>query len=80
MILGERSFSPTFLKGAPDTRVVVLLHAEGFHAHSFTVPSLGIDITIPPGGTAEVPITIPAGPTTLFYCRFHGPVLPLVTP
>src|SRR3954469_23637943 len=71
VVLGDRSFDPTYVKGPAGARFVVHLRAEGFHAHSFTVPSLGIDVTVPPGGTADVPVTIPANPSTVFYCRFH---------
>jgi plastocyanin len=71
VVLGERSFSPTFLRGPAGTRFLVHLQAEGFHAHSFTVPSLGIDVTLAPGSVTDVPITIPAASTSIFFCRFH---------
>jgi plastocyanin len=74
VVLGARSFNPTFLRGPAGTRFLVHLQAEGFHAHSFTVPSLGIDVTLPPGGVADVSITIPEAATSVFYCRFHRPL------
>jgi|SRR5947209_6202585 len=71
VVLGARSFNPTFLRAPAGTRFVVHLQAEGFSAHSFTVPSLGIDVTVPPGGVADVSITVPDAATSVFYCRFH---------
>src|SRR5689334_19399645 len=70
MQLEETAFSPTFVVSSPGAHLTIELHDQGFHAHTFTVPSLGIDLTLAPNSTTAVPITLPASGVVPFYCRF----------
>jgi plastocyanin len=71
--MDDNYFSPTILKGTPGQSLTVDLHNEGKMAHTFTLPSEGVDTVVQPGKEATVHITFPrSGGRVLFYCRFHA--------
>jgi len=71
MLLEDTSFSPTFIRASPGSHFTIALHDQGFHAHTFTVPALGIDLTLAPNTTTNVDITVPPSGVVVYECRFH---------
>jgi plastocyanin len=65
-------FKPTFPKAKLGSNVSVKLKNEGKTQHTFTIPSLGVDIVLDAGKSATVDVTLPADGALGFYCRFHG--------
>ena len=70
--LGSTSFAPTFVKGPSGARIVLHLQNEGYHAHTFTAPALGVDVVLAPGQVADVPVKLPDPGTVRFECTFHS--------
>lgn len=54
-----------------DRPVAVTLRNEDVLAHTFTVPEVGIDVTMPPESTRSVVLEIPRGRYTV-YCKPHA--------
>jgi plastocyanin len=73
VLLEDTSFSPTFMYVTPGSHFSILLHDQGFHAHTFTVPELGIDVTLAPNTSMTIPVDIPSTSVVPFECRFHKP-------
>jgi plastocyanin len=73
VLLEDTSFSPTFMYVTPGSHFSILLHDQGFHAHNFTVPELGIDVTLAPNTSMTIPVDIPSTSVIPFECRFHKP-------
>jgi plastocyanin len=71
LLLEDVSYSPTFIVGPPGGRVTLSLHDQGFHAHTFTAPDFGIDLTLAPNTSQTVTVTLPRSGVVSFYCRFH---------
>ncbi|MFL5796936.1 MAG: cupredoxin domain-containing protein [Actinomycetota bacterium] len=49
----------------------VVLRNESVQAHTFTSPELGVDVTVEPGQSRTVTVTVPTAGQYGFYCRFH---------
>ena len=65
-------FGPTVIEATPGQTFKVELFNEGGAPHTFTVDSLGIDVTLAPEERKEVSITAPSAAGTVpFYCKFH---------
>jgi plastocyanin len=65
-------FGPNVIKATPGQTFKVALANEGGATHTFTIDSLGIDVTLAPEQKMDVTITAPsAAGTVQFYCRFH---------
>jgi plastocyanin len=65
-------FGPTVIEATAGQTFKVELFNEGEVPHTFTVDSLGVDVTLAPQEKKEVTITAPsAAGTVLFYCKFH---------
>jgi plastocyanin len=65
-------FSPTFLKGGTAGATITLhLKNEGKSPHTFTSTALGADVTVSPGQTTDVQITLPQSGASEFHCTFH---------
>ena len=60
----------TYVVPADEAATIVVRNSDAF-VHTFTVPELGIDEVVPPGGDAVVELTAPAGTHTL-YCKPHA--------
>jgi hypothetical protein len=73
VLLEDTSFSPTFMYVTAGSHFSILLHDQGFHAHTFTVPELGIDVTLAPNTSMTIPVDIPSTTVIPFECRFHKP-------
>jgi plastocyanin len=71
VLLEDTSFSPTFMYVTAGSHFSIALHDQGFHAHTFTVPSLGIDVTLAPNASMTIPVDVPSSGTVPFECRFH---------
>ena len=69
--LADRSFTPHQVHGnAGDT--VALTFMGGTEQHTFTVSSLGIDVTIAAGETKQFSFVMPVDGEVPFFCRLHG--------
>ena len=65
-------FGPTVIEATAGQTFKVELFNEGETPHTFTVDSLGIDVTLAPEERKEVSITAPSAAGTVpFYCKFH---------
>ena len=65
-------FGPNVIEATPGQSFKVELKNEGSAPHTFTIDSLGVDVTVAPGQTGEATVTAPAAAGTVqFYCRFH---------
>ena len=65
-------FGPTVIKATPGQAFTVALVNDGEAPHTFTIDSLGIDVTLSPEQRMNVTINAPATAGTVpFYCKFH---------
>jgi plastocyanin len=65
-------FGPNVIEATPGQVFKIDLANEGSAPHTFTIDSLGIDVTVAPDAKAEVSVTAPAGAGNVeFYCKFH---------
>jgi plastocyanin len=64
-------FGPTVITGSAGQQLTVALKNEGTVAHTFTIPSLNVDVELQPDQTKDVQLTFPSSGFTEFYCRFH---------
>ncbi|MEA2828109.1 MAG: hypothetical protein QOG43_2548 [Actinomycetota bacterium] len=65
-------FGPNVIEATPGQVFKVDLANEGSAPHTFTIDSLGIDVTVAPDQKMEVSVTAPATAGNLeFYCKFH---------
>jgi len=69
--LAGRSFEPHQIHGNVGDTVIVTLVGES-QQHTFTIDSLGVDVTVPAKATRVVQFKPTAEGITPFYCRFHG--------
>ena len=67
-------FSPAALRGHPGQRLRVRVENTSSTLHNLTVPALGLDRDLPPGGRVEVDLEVPASGVLPFHCKFHGPL------
>ncbi|MBA3268285.1 MAG: cupredoxin domain-containing protein [Acidimicrobiia bacterium] len=64
-------FGPTFVSAGSGQSFTIQLKNEGSARHTFTSPSLGLDLELAPGATRTVSATAPATGSAEFHCRFH---------
>lgn len=64
-------FGPTFVKAPGGQTVEVQLENEGTTAHTFTIDSQNIDVTLQPGDEQTVEVKLPTSGQVVFYCKFH---------
>ncbi|MEA3075916.1 MAG: hypothetical protein QOF60_824 [Actinomycetota bacterium] len=64
-------FKPSSVNVKGGTTVKVTLKNEGSTAHTFTIASPAVDVTVDPGKTATAEVAVPASGTVPFFCRFH---------
>ena len=65
------SFSPSELDGTAGQTLQVTVTNEGPSAHTFTIDSEQINVTLQPGQSQEVTVTFPQSGSVEFYCTFH---------
>jgi plastocyanin len=65
-------FNPTFIQVKGGQTLRIKLHNEGSAAHTFTSRLLNVDREVPPGGRAELSVTLPQTGPVAFSCRFHS--------
>ena len=65
-------FSPTFLRGRPGQKLMLVVESEARTLHNISISSLGIDKDIPPKGKVQFEVTFPASGVLAFTCKFHG--------
>jgi YVTN family beta-propeller protein len=65
-------FAPTFLRGKPGQKVMLVVESEARTLHNISISSLGIDKDIPPKGKVQFEVTFPASGVLAFSCKFHG--------
>jgi plastocyanin len=64
-------FKPSSVDVKGGTTITVNLKNEGSTAHTFTIESPAVDVTVDAGKTATAEVALPASGTVAFYCRFH---------
>jgi plastocyanin len=64
-------FSPDTLIGSANQKLTLTIDNKGTAAHTFTIESENIDVTLTPGTSQTVKITFPKSGSTQFVCRFH---------
>ncbi len=64
-------FNPTFITATAGQKFTVELKNEGTARHTFTSPTAGVDLELPPGASRTVTLTAPATGSVEFHCRFH---------
>jgi plastocyanin len=64
-------FGPTVITGSSGQKLTVELKNEGTVAHTFTIPSMNVDVELQPDQTKDVQLTFPSSGFAEFYCRFH---------
>ena len=69
--LDDFYFAPTFITAKSGQKFSVSLKNEGDTRHTFSSPTLGIDIELAPGDSRTVSVDAPEGGFTEFHCRFH---------
>ena len=69
--MDDSYFEPTVLSGEAGQTLGVELTNEGSNQHTFTIDSLGVDVSLSGGETGEAEVTFPDAGALLFYCQFH---------
>jgi plastocyanin len=64
-------FKPSSVDVKGGTTITVNLKNDGSAAHTFTIDSPAVDVTVDPGKTGTAEVALPASGTVAFYCRFH---------
>jgi plastocyanin len=64
-------FDPTYIEASAREQFAIELFNEGTTRHTFTSPSLGVDLELAAGDRRTVTITAPASGHAVFFCRFH---------
>ena len=64
-------FSPDTLMGSASQKLMLTIDNKGAAAHTFTIQSENVDVTLMPGTSQTVKITFPKSGSTQFVCRFH---------
>lgn len=67
----DNFFSPNVLKGSANQTLSLTIDNKGTAAHTFTIQSEDVDVTLTPGTSQTVKITLPRSGSTEFVCRFH---------
>jgi plastocyanin len=71
MGMDDSYFEPTVLSGEAGQTLTVQLTNECSNQHTFTIDSLGVDVSLAGGDTGEAEVTFPDSGALLFYCQFH---------
>ena len=69
--LGEFYFEPSTVTIPAGTTVRLILTNVGSIPHTFTVSELNIDVTLNPGETVEIEVTVEEAGEFELVCRFH---------
>lgn len=71
----DNGFNPNTIDVEPQRSKMMnfIVHNEGTTMHSLTIPRLGIDVDIAPGGTARVPVQLHPG-VSAFYSTAPGDI------
>jgi plastocyanin len=64
-------FSPNTLMGSAGQKLSLTIDNKGSAAHTFTIDSQDVDVTLMPGTSQTVTVTFPKSGSTQFVCRFH---------
>jgi plastocyanin len=64
-------FSPNTLMGSAGQKLSLTIDNKGSAAHTFTIESENVDVTLMPGTSQTVTVTFPKSGSTQFVCRFH---------
>lgn len=72
IVLSDFAFAPTYIKAAPGAAVKIMLKNDGSMAHTFTVDTPKVDVTVAAAGTGVAGFALPASGAVRFYCRFHA--------
>ena len=67
----DNFFSPDTLMGSAGQKLMLTIDNKGTAAHTFTIQSEDVDVTLNPGTSQTVKITFPKSGSTQFVCRFH---------
>ena len=64
-------FGPSFIKASSGQQFSVVLKNEGKASHTFTIPTLGVDVQLAPGESKTITLAAPKNGSVEFHCRFH---------
>ena len=64
-------FSPTILAGSAGQQISVHLENKGSLPHNFTIDAQNVNVTLQPGASQDVQVTLPSTGVVEFYCSFH---------
>ena len=67
----DNFFSPNTLTGSAGQKLSLTIDNKGTAAHTFTITSQNVDVTLMPGTSQTVRVTFPKSGSTPFVCRFH---------
>jgi plastocyanin len=67
----DNFFSPNTLTGSANQKLTLTIENKGTAAHTFTITSQSVDVTLMPGTSQTVKVTLPKSGSTQFVCRFH---------
>ena len=65
------SFTHSTIDGSAGQKITFTIKNMGSVPHTFTIDSMNIDVTVPPGSETTVDVTFPTSGTVDFYCKFH---------
>jgi plastocyanin len=64
-------FDPTVFTGSGGQSITLTLHNGTSTLHNFSLPLQRIDQDVPPGGSVQVSVTLPADGELVFFCKYH---------
>jgi plastocyanin len=70
--LDDSYFAPTFVRADPGAVVTVELENEGGKVHTFTLDDHHVDVSVEPGASAKVDVTMPASGSLHWFCQIHS--------
>jgi plastocyanin len=72
MELDDSYFAPTYVRAEPGAVVTVELENEGTKVHTFTLDDHHVDVSVQPGASAKVDVTMPASGSLHYFCQIHS--------
>ena len=72
MELDDSYFAPTYVQAEPGAVVTVELENEGTKVHTFTLDDHHVDVSVQPGASAKVDVTMPASGSLHYFCQIHS--------
>ena len=72
MELDDSYFAPTYVQADPGAVVTVELENEGTKVHTFTLDDHHVDVSVQPGASAKVDVTMPASGSLHYFCQIHS--------